>query len=315
MLVFIHINKTAGRTVRYILRSSYGTRHCEVEPWHSPWEDSPFSASDLQRLRRIYPNLKSIAGHRLRGYVDLEANGTPNKYFTIMRDPLKTCASRFQFNVHRKNKNLVFEEWIQQERVRNAQTKMIASSGDAAEAIRVIAEAAGVTGPGEDVKWAALDWIGRLPLLGAFELSMLLGVGEREAATLLSELRRCGWLDGVLLRYAARLNSLTDLFITKLDVLSGFERVRGANAYSYQGEVYGEFPPHQSIFHHCEPVYEELDGWTEDVSGARAFADLPLAAQRYIRRVEELAGVPVTWVGVGPEREQMVTMDREAVSA
>ena len=138
ILVFIHINKTAGRTVRYILRSSYGTRHCEVEPWHAPWKDSPFSAADLQRLRRYYPNLKSIAGHGLRGYVDLKANGTQHKYFTFMRDPLKTCASRFQFNVHRKNKALVFEEWIQQERVRNAQTKMIASSGDAAEAIRVI---------------------------------------------------------------------------------------------------------------------------------------------------------------------------------
>ena len=138
MLVFIHINKTAGRTLRYILRSSYGTRHCDVEPWHSAWEDPPFSASDLRRLHKLYPELQSIAGHRLRGYVDLEQNGTALSYFTFMRDPLKTCASRFQFNVHRKNKHLVFEEWIQQDRMRNIQTKMIAGSADAGEALRVI---------------------------------------------------------------------------------------------------------------------------------------------------------------------------------
>jgi hypothetical protein len=139
MLVFIHINKTAGRTVRYILRSSFGLRHCEVEPWHAPWTDPPFSTDDLRRLRKLYPNLESIGGHRLRAHVDLQENGTDFRYFTFMRDPLKTCASRFQFNVqHRGKKHLVFEDWIQKDWTRNHQTKMIAGVADADEAIRII---------------------------------------------------------------------------------------------------------------------------------------------------------------------------------
>ncbi|GIV79675.1 MAG: hypothetical protein KatS3mg050_4069 [Litorilinea sp.] len=139
MLVFIHINKTAGRTVRYILRSSFGGRHCEVEPWHAPWTGPPFSSADLARLRRYYPRLESIGGHRLRGYVDLEEAGTTFRYFTFMRDPLRTCASRFQYNVqYRGKKDLVFEDWIQQKWVRNHQTKMIAGSADVDKAIRIL---------------------------------------------------------------------------------------------------------------------------------------------------------------------------------
>lgn len=139
MLVFIHINKTAGRTVRYILRSSFGLRHCEVEPWHSPWTDPPFSSDDLRRLRRVYPNLESIGGHRIRAYVDLQENGTEFRYFTFMRDPLKTSASHFQYNVqYRGKKDLVFEKWIQRDWPRNRQTKMIAGSDDVDAAIRII---------------------------------------------------------------------------------------------------------------------------------------------------------------------------------
>jgi hypothetical protein len=139
MLVFIHINKTAGRTVRYILRSSFGPGHCEAEPWHAEWTGAPFSTDDLLRLRKLYPRLKSIAGHRITGYVDLQESGTQFRYFTFMRDPLKTCASRFQYNVqYRKKKNLVFEEWIQREWTRNHQTKMIAGRADLTEAIRIL---------------------------------------------------------------------------------------------------------------------------------------------------------------------------------
>jgi hypothetical protein len=139
MLVFIHINKTAGSTVRYILRSSYGLRHCDVEPWHSARDDPPFSTSDLRRLRRLYPELASIAGHRLTGYVDLREQGTDFAYFTILRDPLKLCASRFQYHIdHRKKKHLVFEEWIQRDWLRNAQTQRIAGTQDVDDAIRTI---------------------------------------------------------------------------------------------------------------------------------------------------------------------------------
>jgi hypothetical protein len=139
MLVFIHINKTAGRTVRYILRSSFGPRHCEVEPGYGEQSDRPFSTDDLQRLRKLYPHLESIAGHRVTGYMDLHENGTKFNYFAFMRDPIKTCASRFQYNVqYRKKKNLVFEEWIQRDWTRDSQTKSIAGVADVDKAVRII---------------------------------------------------------------------------------------------------------------------------------------------------------------------------------
>ena len=141
MLVFIHINKTGGRTVRYILRSSFGLRHCEVEPWDVPRPDRPFTTPDLQRLRKIYPRLESIAGHRVKGYIELQEDGTEFRYFTFMREPLKTCASRFQYNVqYRGKKNLDFEEWIQRDWPRDAQTKMIAGVADVDEAVRILKE-------------------------------------------------------------------------------------------------------------------------------------------------------------------------------
>ena len=138
-------------------------------------------------------------------------------------------------------------------------------------------------------------------------------IGERgmEFGTTTGRKRRCGWQDAVLLRYAARLNSLSDLFITKLDVLSGFERLKLCTAYRYQGETYDEFPPHQTIFHKCEPIYEELAGWSGDISSARSFEDLPAEAREYVRRIEEVSGVPVTLVSVGPSRDQ--TVRREPV--
>ena len=142
-------------------------------------------------------------------------------------------------------------------------------------------------------------------------------MGERgsEFGVTTGRKRRCGWMDGVLLRYATRVNSLSDVFLTKLDVLSGFERLKVATAYRYQGETYEEFPPHQTIFHKCEPVYEEMPGWSEDISGARTFGDLPETCQAYVRRIEELSGVPVTLVSVGPSRDQTVRREPVRVGA
>lgn len=143
MLVFVHINKTAGSTVRYMLRSTYGVRHCDVEPWHGARDGAPFSVADFRRLGRLYPDLASIAGHRITGYVDLSEPGADVAYFTILRDPLKLCASRFQYHVdHRQKKHLVFEDWIQQDWLRNAQTQRIAGTQRADDAIRVIGERA-----------------------------------------------------------------------------------------------------------------------------------------------------------------------------
>jgi adenylosuccinate synthase len=120
--------------------------------------------------------------------------------------------------------------------------------------------------------------------------------------------RRVGWFDAVLARYAARVNGLTEHFLTKLDVLSAFDTLKVCRAYRYQGDEYEHFPPHQSIFHHAEPVYEELPGWNDDITGAREFSDLPKEAQAYVDRLEELAGVPIRWVSVGPKRSQ--TLER-----
>jgi adenylosuccinate synthase len=134
-----------------------------------------------------------------------------------------------------------------------------------------------------------------------------LGERGREFGTVTGRKRRCGWFDAVILRYAARLNGLTELFVTKLDVLSGFETVRVCTAYRTEGETFEDFPPHQSLFHRAEPVYEELEGWDEEIGRTTAFGDLPAAARKYLERVEELVGVPIGVVSVGPGREQSLT--------
>jgi adenylosuccinate synthase len=131
-----------------------------------------------------------------------------------------------------------------------------------------------------------------------------LGVRGQEFGTVTGRKRRCGWLDVALLRYAARVNGLTELFLTKLDVLSGFERVRLSTGYRVEGSDFDDFPPNQSLFHKAEPVYEELDGWMEEIDEAKTFEDLPKAAREYVRRIEELVDVPISVVSVGPAREQ-----------
>jgi adenylosuccinate synthase len=129
-----------------------------------------------------------------------------------------------------------------------------------------------------------------------------------EYGTTTGRKRRCGWLDLVAARYAARLNTLTELVVTKLDVLWRFDRVKVCVAYRYEGQRYDYFPPNQTIFNKCEPVYEELPGWREDISTARAIEDLPKAARRFIETVEEMVGVPVSWASVGPARDQVVVV-------
>jgi adenylosuccinate synthase len=131
-------------------------------------------------------------------------------------------------------------------------------------------------------------------------------MGERgqEFGTTTGRKRRCGWFDAVVLRYAARLNGLTEVFLTKLDVLSGFPTVKVCSGYRARGEEHGELPSNQSLFHEAEPVWEELPGWDEEITGATSFAGLPATAQAFVRRIEELGGVPVSVVSVGPAREQ-----------
>lgn len=118
--------------------------------------------------------------------------------------------------------------------------------------------------------------------------------------------RRCGWYDAVVARYASRVNGLTDLVITKLDVLTGREKVPVCVAYDVDGVRHDEMPTDQSLFHHATPIYEELDGWWEDISQCRTFDELPANAQRYVLALEELSGVRVSAIGVGPGREATI---------
>ncbi|MDN5852150.1 MAG: adenylosuccinate synthase [Actinomycetia bacterium] len=118
--------------------------------------------------------------------------------------------------------------------------------------------------------------------------------------------RRCGWYDAPIARYAARINGVTDFVLTKLDVLTGWDRIPVCVAYDVDGERVDEMPMSQTAFHHAKPIYEFFDGWHEDVSGARTMADLPANAQHYIESLEKISGARISAIGVGPDREQTV---------
>jgi len=135
-----------------------------------------------------------------------------------------------------------------------------------------------------------------------------MGARGHEFGTTTGRKRRCGWFDAVILRYAARVNGLTELFLTKLDVLSGFPVVRVCTAYRADGQVFEDFPPHQSLFHRAEPIWEELEGWDEELGRAGSLDDLPRAARDYVARLSELVGVGVPMVSVGPAREQSLAV-------
>ena len=120
--------------------------------------------------------------------------------------------------------------------------------------------------------------------------------------------RRVGWFDAVIARYATQVNGLTDFFVTKLDVLTGFEKVPLCIAYEVDGVRTESMPMTQTGFHHARPVYEWLPGWWEDISQCRTFESLPPAAQAYVRRIEELSGAPIAVVGVGPGRQENIVL-------
>jgi adenylosuccinate synthase len=121
--------------------------------------------------------------------------------------------------------------------------------------------------------------------------------------------RRCGWFDAVIARYAARVNGVTDFVLTKLDVLSEFDRIPVCVGYRLpDGNIIDEMPMTQTDFHHAVPVYEELPGWNEDISAARSFEDLPKNARRYIEVLQEMSGAPFSVIGVGPDRQQTIQL-------
>lgn len=118
--------------------------------------------------------------------------------------------------------------------------------------------------------------------------------------------RRCGWFDGVIARYAVRINGLDYLAITKLDVLSGLDKVRICTGYQYRGDVLTDFPASLKVLGECVPVYEEMPGWPEDITAAGKLEDLPINARKYLERISEVAGVPIALIGVGSKRTQTI---------
>lgn len=121
--------------------------------------------------------------------------------------------------------------------------------------------------------------------------------------------RRCGWYDPLVVEVAAMANAFTDIFLTKLDVLTGWDTIPVCVAYDINGRRVEEFPVNQSDFHAAKPIYEEMPGWHEDISGCREFGDLPQAAQDYVKRLEELSGARISGIGVGPSREQSIMIN------
>jgi adenylosuccinate synthase len=118
--------------------------------------------------------------------------------------------------------------------------------------------------------------------------------------------RRCGWYDAPIARYAVRINGLTDFFLTKLDVLTGWEKIPVCVAYDVDGTRHDELPASQTDFHHAKPIYEYLPGWKEDISKARTVSDLPKNAQDYVKYLEEISGAPISAIGVGPGRDETI---------
>jgi len=120
--------------------------------------------------------------------------------------------------------------------------------------------------------------------------------------------RRCGWFDAMVIRYSVRVNGLTGIALTKLDVLSDFDTIKVCTGYTYNGKPLETLPAALETFENCQPVYEELPGWRSDITGAQSFEELPENARRYVRRLEELAGCQIVMVSVGPRRDQTIVL-------
>ena len=131
--------------------------------------------------------------------------------------------------------------------------------------------------------------------------------GERGVTT--GRPRRCGWFDAPIARFATRINGLTDTFLTKLDVLTGFDQIPVCVAYDVDGTRYEELPMTQTGFHHAKPIYENMPGWTEDISGAREVSDLPINARNYVKFLEDISGTRISAIGVGQDRDATIAIN------
>ncbi len=149
---------------------------------------------------------------------------------------------------------------------------------------------------------------------GPFPTELLDADGEAlrkiggEVGTTTGRNRRCGWFDAPIARYAVRVNGLTDFFLTKLDVLTGWEKIPVCVAYDVDGTRVEELPASQSDFHHAKPIYEYLPGWSEDISKAKSINDLPKNAKAYVEYLEKISGAPISAIGVGPGRDETIVV-------
>jgi adenylosuccinate synthase len=120
--------------------------------------------------------------------------------------------------------------------------------------------------------------------------------------------RRTGWYDAVMARHASRINGFTDYFLTKLDVLTGIERIPVCVAYDVDGVRHDEMPMTQTEFHHAKPIFEHFDGWTENITGCRSLEDLPANARAYVEALESMSGTRMSAIGVGPDRDDTIVV-------
>ncbi|GJL63246.1 MAG: adenylosuccinate synthetase [Nitrospirales bacterium] len=155
---------------------------------------------------------------------------------------------------------------------------------------------------------------------GPFPTELIDEIGEnlkakgQEFGATTGRARRCGWFDALLLRHAVRVNGLTSLAVTKLDVLDGFKELKICNGYRYQGKLYKEMPEDLDILANCTPVYERYPGWTTDTTGITAYKALPAQAKRYLDRIEELTGCPIDMISTGSKREHTIILKSPLVS-
>ncbi len=149
---------------------------------------------------------------------------------------------------------------------------------------------------------------------GPFPTELLDGDGEKlrsiggEVGTTTGRNRRCGWFDAPIARYSVRINGLTDFFLTKLDVLTGWQKIPVCVGYEVDGKKMLELPSSQTDFHNAKPIYEELPGWNEDISKAKSLADLPINARKYVEYLEKISGTQISAIGVGPGRDETIVI-------
>ena len=142
------------------------------------------------------------------------------------------------------------------------------------------------------------------------EIGDKIRIAGNEFGTTTGRARRCGWFDAVMVKYSSRINGMTCIALMLLDVLTGFDKIKICTGYKLDDKIIDYFPASLKVLSKCKPVYEEFDGWHQDITKARSFEELPENARKYIDRIEELIGIPVKMVSIGPKRSQTIVRDK-----